>query len=317
MADGKDILQMMRELEELPGHKLEKNLRELEFSVFTLDGNYRDFRQVVESISSHPRAHELLYVHNRDQLSEYLMHVGRLLHNFVAAVQSLVDHTNNLYDRLNVGPNKLGIEPRPFPAYKERIAAEFAENPLYQFVKYLRHYCQHYRLPAVGLRFSLVPSTGSETKTIHLSKTALLDYHKWSAGAKSFLSQQPEEINILEIVTKYRDKVIAFYDWFLRSEREIFGQEIDLFMAKQAEMFGLQLEMRVNAYLAGTDPFKKEDVFLNLFNSHDFDELERTQPNSPERAAKALSLVERYFPISDELKNKIKTLFVGQSSQEG
>jgi hypothetical protein len=313
MANGETILQMMDDLETMPGLKLERKLRELEFSLFTLDGNYRDFQQVVEGISSHSRAHELLYVRNRDQLSEYLMHIGRLLHNFVAAVQSLVDHTNNLYDKLNVGPNKLGIEPKPFPAYKERIAAEFAEDPLYQFVKYLRHYCQHYQLPAVGLRFSFAPSTGSETKMIHLSKTGLLGYDKWSAGAKKFLSEQAEEINILEVVTSYRSKVIAFYDWFLRSEREIFSDEIDPFMAKQAEMARLRVETEINARMNHPNPFKKEDVFLNLFNSHDFDALEKTQPDSPERAAKAISLIERYFPISDELKDKIRTLFGGPS----
>lgn len=187
MADGKTILQMMRDIEALPGRKLELKLRELEFSVFTLEGNYRDFRQIIEGISSHPRAHELLLLRNQNQLSEYLMYIGRLLHNFVAAVYSLVEHTYKLYDKLNVGPNKLGIEPKPFPAFKERLAAEFAEDSLCQFVKELRQYCQHYQLPAVSLMLSIVPGTGTETKTIHLSKTTLLDFDGWKAGAKRFL----------------------------------------------------------------------------------------------------------------------------------
>ncbi len=315
MSKKPSLEDLTDELNQLPGKRILQELRGLDLSVFTLVNNYNDFKRLIGFLTTDPRANHLLAVRNRDQLDETFMHIARLLHNFVAAVKSLVDHTNTLHKKLNVGPNKLNIEPKPFLEYKARISTEFAQDALSQFVQRLRNYCQHYRLPVVGLKISIVPSASLESKAIHLSKTGLLESSDmWTDLAKQFLSQQPEEIDILRIVTDYCNKVNAFQDWFQQREREIFAEEVAEFMDKQAEKFRLRIELEIDARkdFHGIYPLRKEDVFLYVFSSQDFDVLEKTPPDSFERAEKAISIVESYFPISQELKDKIKALYIGE-----
>ena len=85
---------------------------------------------------------------DRSWVEPYLVEVTRTLHNFVASALTLVDTTRVVYDELYAPKNTL-IE------YQDEIDSRFIKDGNAQFIKGLRQFCQHYRLPLVMARVGL------------------------------------------------------------------------------------------------------------------------------------------------------------------
>ncbi len=136
MSRGHRIQQLMHELQHMPEYQFHTEMEDFWISVYIFEQNYKELREVIGFLESDPRADSLFTMKNRDKLNARGREVIRRLHNFVAAAMSLIDHTRRLYDKLYAGNNS-------FPDYKDRVERDFASDPLSQFVKCLRQYCQH------------------------------------------------------------------------------------------------------------------------------------------------------------------------------
>jgi hypothetical protein len=310
MLPGQIMLNLTEEILASPGYTLSQQLKTFAVTVFTLDGNYEEFRRYIELLVSEDAADQLLPMRNRDQLDGALVQTIRLLHNFVAAAFSLVDHTRRVYRKLN-------SDAKPFPDYQSRLESELAKDPLVQFVQDLRNHCIHRNLPSMGYSVNVTNEACSqvETLTVTLSKVELLGFEKWSPLAKQFLAGQPDEIDILDVATTYRNKVMAFTNWFLWREREIYAEELSRLREKEVLRATIRLEAEVDVFLAGVSALSnKEEVFLGILTSAEFAALEATPPDSEERARAALALVQAQFPLSSALQDKIMRLFTGRSA---
>ena len=289
-----------------------QKLGTFDVSLLTLDANFDEFRALVEYLASEKAMDRLGSLKDRDSLHLALMHVARRLHNFVAAVKTLIDHTRKVKMDLNQGE-------RTIPDFDQELNAQITSDPLCKFVQDLRTICHHEALPSIAhnTNITLNPETGQQivTHTVTFVKTELMASDRWSAPARRFLKLQPEQIDILPIVRAYRDKALAFTVWFRDRERQTYAKELNELHQKQSEYAILEVEAEVNAALAGGFPpgLDKTFVFHAIFNSQDYAELDATPPDSPERAAAALRLLQQhcepYAPITEELGNKIVDLF--------
>src|SRR5712692_2155125 len=88
----------MHELREMPEYRLYIELESLSNSVYVLDANYSQLRDFLNFLANDPRANSLFWLKNRDKLQEIGKEIIRLIHNFVAASLSLIDHTRRLYN---------------------------------------------------------------------------------------------------------------------------------------------------------------------------------------------------------------------------
>ncbi|SRR5260221_8503845 len=116
MSPGERILNMMGELEGMRGQAVLRELQRLDLSVFILDVNYTDLRDVCQRMATDPQADTLIILRNRDQLQLVMMHIARPIHNFVAAVMSLREHT---YMIRNVWNKR--ADGKPFPDLQARL----------------------------------------------------------------------------------------------------------------------------------------------------------------------------------------------------
>src|SRR5689334_322480 len=153
--------------------------------------------------------------------------ITRLFHNFVAAALSLIDHTRVLYRQL--------YEPRnEFPELQSRIEADFANNPLTQFVVKLRQMTQHYRLPSIESHTSMSNidrdgRVGNVSIQLRLKTDDLRQFDGWNDAARRFLDGAGDRIDLRTIITDYYAHVNQFYQWVDQRQRELHGIGPDLF----------------------------------------------------------------------------------------
>ena len=163
----KDIFEEMKKFDELPHHNTLRMFVGLKTSFYVFERNFTDLISLLE-IDDPKIALRIWNVKNRYGINALLLETTRLLHNFVASVMSLRDHSNRFRD-------KLFIKHPFYNEYNEKVKSCFKDKPVVQFIQDLREYCLHRTLPVVGASFSL-----DDYKHItHLEKSALLKWKKW------------------------------------------------------------------------------------------------------------------------------------------
>ena len=180
--------------------------------------------------------------------------ITRLLHNFVASVKSLVDHTRRLYEKLYKPTNLMST-------YPDEIKVRFAENELAQFVEGLRNYCMHYQLPAIGTKFGFDVEKGLDS-AVSLSRDELLKWNRWEKG-KSYLQGCPSDVPFSDIMAEYFEKVIEFFDWFVNQQQSIHTKEIAYLNDRWAKINALRNEEDRRAGMKSTFaelPLKEEEI---------------------------------------------------------
>ena len=79
-------------------------------------------------------------------------------------------------------------------------------------------------------------SNGSPNRDISIPLDNLLAFKDWSAPAKKYLRTIQEKVDVLEVATAYRDKVIAFHNWFRSRQEEIHADELKELDDKKDEL---------------------------------------------------------------------------------
>lgn len=297
---------IMDEILAMPEYGIRQQLLAFNTSIYIFDKNFEELHRLINFLLNHPEAEMLLSERNKDRLRGVQIDIIRRLHNFVAASLSLIDHTRRLYKKLYADSDQ-------FPEYQAKVDSEFKVDPLSQFIKCLRQYCQHYKAPDIGIKVTVTQSEEgmTEQKQSILMLDDLKTFDSWNSHAKKFIDSQGEAIDILEVASAYREKVITFYKWFQSRQIDIHSDELKRFESKQEEFALLMFESRINACLNNeTDiSYRGEEIFLGIFSSSDFEAIEQIPIDSSERLKLSLKILEGYYTVSDELKEKICQLY--------
>lgn len=308
MSNGKKIVDLIQEFRELPEYALYRALTTFNISLYIFNINYSQLKKIIEFLVGSLRSEHLMDIRNRDQLTRVLDEVIRLLHNFVAAAISLVDHTRNIY-------KKLYRETGKFPDYQKRIDNEFTNDSLVQFVHCLRQYCQHYRAPNISIRSSWNKNDGKRKKTIDLLKNDLEMFSAWNANAKKYLDSIEDRVDIYEMTKTYRKKVLDFHVWFNSRQKEIHKDEFDILRKKEVEVLTTQLNHFLDTALSGSEKSndREVDIFYGIFNSKNYNELNQIPMSSPRRCARAIELLQEHLPVSEDIKKRITEWYEKQN----
>lgn len=301
------ILDLMEEIQGMPELDLDDQLRGFDISLFVFVKNYDELSDLIVFVTKDEHSVQLFSASKSDQLDVMFREIIRRLHNFVASAVSLIDHTRRLY-------NKLYKVNGRFPDYQGRIDRDFASDPLSNFVKCLRHYCVHYGAPLVGGRTSWTRGDEHVTRSIHLVAEQLKLYDRWTATAKEYFEQAPEQIDLAEMIDTYNHKVLAFHEWFRSRQREIHAGEYERLASKQRELALLMLEDNIASFVPDEERglrYVGDEIFLHIFSSREFDELDNLPAGSGERADRAISLLEEMFSFSapNDIRQKIRTWY--------
>lgn len=127
------------------------------------------------------------------------------LHNYVASVATLVDHTRNLMKRYEGTPS--GDE------YQRRIAAVTAA-PITPLIQKLRNYFLHYRIPPLGVQMTFDQGARTEKFACFFSRTTALEWPDWPVLARRYLEQHKDDhISLASLIAEYAAGIDALYSW--------------------------------------------------------------------------------------------------------
>lgn len=141
---------------------------------------------------------------NKD--SGYDGEIVRLLHNYLASVESLTNHCRNLMS--NYGGTSYYAEYET----KVRLLSSLPETA---FLKDLRNYIVHHKTPSVGMSISTVKNEkDSEFRSealIYMSD--LDDHHKWSSISRKYIDDSFPSIYLSDLIIKHMDALSDLYCW--------------------------------------------------------------------------------------------------------
>jgi hypothetical protein len=245
MKSGKSIVQLDKALRQTPEFAITDEIESFSRSIELFDGNYRELRDLLLFFEDVTRSFYLEQDGNDVERRRLLREIVRFMHNYVAAVMSLIEHSRIHYRKL-YERNKL------FPEYQEKVDAVFKFDLLSCFVKDLRQFFQHYALPGIYFQMNWTKATGMMERTVRIRLTDL-EHFKWSSLGKQFLASQTEDIDLLKLTDAYYEKVTAFYQWFQGQQEELHTADFKKVSEAKMEMRRLALPDILNATLQFPD----------------------------------------------------------------
>lgn len=250
---------IQQEIMDSPAWELNQRLMLFELSLELFKRNYVQLRDKIDAHLPMDAMSFVRTMQNHAQIREDQIEITRLLHNFVAAVKTLVDHTRRLYEKL-YEPAKL------MPTYPAEIKTRFATNELAQFVEGLRNYCMHYQLPPIRSKFGMDVEKGLSS-AVCLTRDELLKWSGWEKG-KEYLKACPSDIPFPDIMAEYHQKVIEFYEWFVNQQRAIHRKEFTFLDDRRVKMDAFRDEEARRAGMKSTFeelPLKLEEVAVAAY----------------------------------------------------
>lgn len=204
------------------------DLRErLRYSYYTLHRNWQELEGWFEwAAGNQGKTAAAFSFFDSDRKFRYLRELEKLLHNYCAAVMTLVDHTRRIHNDIK----EYKDVSKEFDAL---VKTWFQNDGLSQFVQKLRQYLLHY--DPISSDYSLQWRAGELSVPFKFRKGFLLQYNGWNKYARKFILESGDELDIRSILTKYSHRVKEFYDLLYDKHEEWFAEEIKEMNALFAE----------------------------------------------------------------------------------
>lgn len=210
MEKRSEFMDLINQIENCKGYKLDSDAHNLEGSFKLMVINYGHLKRVVEETPT-------FSVEQRDEKDKYMMEATRCFMNYLSSAGALRDHTRKFIR------NTYGAEDSAFGGeYKEKIKAEFADDPLSQLIEELRnHYC-HQGIPPVGIMSRVVDGSFKSRFVVFLDSIDVSD----SPKAKQYIEQSEDDTaDVLELSDKYTHKSV--FPWIIRKMSEYHNEEFE------------------------------------------------------------------------------------------
>jgi hypothetical protein len=150
----------------------------------------------------------------------------RLLHNVLMALSTRIDQQRTFISR------HFADDPALVAEYTAGVQARFGGYAPGAFIRDLRNYLTHHRLPVARSQQHF--STTSFAVTFVLSPVPLREWKKWTAAARSWLDAQTGDIQIVDLLDGYARLAGEFDKWLHDRIAAKFGEEIHAYRAEAA-----------------------------------------------------------------------------------
>ena len=151
----------------------------------------------------------------------FFAELDQRLHNMVASAVSLVDHTRVL---------RKHYPSTEFADMFEKENRKVADAPESAFIRKLRNYLLH-NGHAPFTSSATLPVPGGPSNTIdmklRLSSSALLAAYDWDLASRTFIENQPEDIDLMAVVTTYSSAMQALYGWTFDQYEVLHHADVD------------------------------------------------------------------------------------------
>jgi hypothetical protein len=229
-----------RRIAEHPGYKEHVKLEGLRRTITDVfSPNLVDLLSLLDRVATDQQLAFEMVQNVREPIvrAQYQAAVNRCLHNYLASVKSLIDHSTRIMR------GRTGLVADEF----ERRKATVVTRPDFCFVRDLRNFVLHRSLPALAHRVTWTNVNTADARLdseVELSVKLLSEWDGWSAPAKQFLAQQEEVVRLRPTV---RDTGGLIYELNAWLHDELIQRNADA-LAEVDHLIVVR-----NAALAGTD----------------------------------------------------------------
>jgi hypothetical protein len=216
-----EVFDLDEQIKATEGYRIQAKIRGLRGSYYVFESNYLWLVRALDYFGREEVSMELWRLDNRTKLGSFIDEVTRLLHNFLASAQSLVDHTRVFKNKMYKGHTFKKV-------YQDKVDRELKHSPIVCFVQDLRNYVLHKQLPIASAQLSLKGGGGTITEldnTIKLDVNELREWNKWKPESRVFLDSLDDKVQIREVAEKYEGAIRAFYQWFGEQQTQVHRSE--------------------------------------------------------------------------------------------
>ncbi|PHQ57245.1 MAG: hypothetical protein COC16_01455 [Lutibacter sp.] len=187
--------------------ELEAKTKQYKLIWFIHTLNYNDFQNILNENLTNEKILRLAIGHNSPSYNPDLINISRHFHNYISTYLSLTDHTRIIYRKL--------YEPYGFlPEYQGKVDMYFKNHKLSVFVKDLRQYIQHYKLPYLTSQIKRNSVFEGFSPHLLIEVEDLLEFSSWNKLSKEFINENPDGVDLLLVVKTHYKHTKEFYDWF-------------------------------------------------------------------------------------------------------
>lgn len=174
----------------MPGWPIHWAVSKLTLSYVILSGNGNDLVAFLQNVPALPTP-ALPGRESRRSIMPVQIETARLLHNFLAAAKTLVDHSRG------VSRQCLSTDARD--RYKNIVKTAIVDCPPRAFVHDLRNYFLHVSIPVIVTNVEIAGGGSS----MSLVRKRLLDHDRWNAEVRNFLESGAGDVPIGPLVRSY------------------------------------------------------------------------------------------------------------------
>lgn len=290
----------LEELKQHPANEIFRKYKRLDASIYIFNRNYFQLKKYIEFYKSEKECFNIIGDGTSENYWKYLMEVTRLLHNYVASVHSLIDHTrvycNNEY-------LKKGL----FLDYSNKVEMTFKNNSCAVFIKELRQYIQHYSIPDVFIK--VVLRINNVDVRLKLNSKTLMAYTRWHKLSKEYIRIQEENVDLENAIDEYRNIVIEFYNWFRTRENDLNKVILQNYIELEEKKLQIEIPKLIEQALKMGNLDRFEEEIMRPFSREVKQMIKSKALENDERANCLIENFNEILTLKEDCKKSIKEYY--------
>lgn len=187
----KNFLDAKNAIEDTPGGKLWRSLRDLEDAVWILEVSTIELLDEICLFADRSKNPKFWHEVNAREAKYHTLAVKRKLFNCTSSLMALVDHARNFQSAT------------PVSGYYERIKAIFSPSGLHDFLQCLRNYNTHWRVAQAHWSIRHDLRLNLRVARFAVAKSELLLWNGWTKKAKEYISGVEDFVDIYDVFSTY------------------------------------------------------------------------------------------------------------------
>jgi len=208
--------ELREEIKGYPGWQIHWACSRLLKSFYIFDLNYNELKKFLEN----PPIIKFQFLPDEKARNDKIRsdsEAARLIHNFVASANTIVDHYRRAKNKYLADGEKVEFD--------NLIESCFLNDPRLLLLKDLRNFILHHDLPEISNRIKFKDGTSK----LELIPEKMLKWKKWNSDVKTYLknlSAKSENIKILEVVVDYAGKTNNLTEFLIKKIAICKSQEL-------------------------------------------------------------------------------------------